>query len=77
MELKAWIKEHKIVAQPSNKMSKKDGTYYDLVHFDYWIHFTLDFIAAILGDLAHQKPTQSDVDCIVSYPVIPWVLLSL
>jgi len=58
-------------------MSKKDGMYYDLVRFDYWIHFTLDFIVAILGDSAHQKPTQSNMDRIVSYPVVPWVLLSL
>ena len=58
-------------------MSRKDGTYYDLVHFGYWIHFTLDFIAAIPGDSAHQKPTQFDMDHIVSYLVVPWVLLSL
>ena len=57
------------------KIGDWSGKHYDLNRFNYWIHLTLDFITAILADLAHQKPTQSDVDHIVSHLVVPQVLL--
>ena len=63
--------------RPTKQQDVEKGWYtlWSRDRFDYWIHLTLDFITAILTDSAHQKPTQSDVDRIVSHLVIPRVLL--